>query len=105
MKHLKKISLLLKESSPADIVGVASIERWLPFILESLRTYQVDFPQEELDEMTLQEFHDTWNTIAQVSGIKIVGEKKPSETLTGASSMDASVSPSAGTTGTSTNIH
>lgn len=71
-KHLKQISALLTQDT--QIVpgkGVyAEIEKWMPFIAQSIKIKNPTFDEALLDELTLQEFQDTWNAVVQMSSIR-----------------------------------
>lgn len=72
-KHLRQISEILQSGSLAPAKGVfAEVEKWMPFIAESIKVKTPDFNTQLLDELTLQEFTDTWNNIVAISGIKVV---------------------------------
>lgn len=102
MKALKEISRILTGTSMETLKkGVYdSLERWSPFIVDSIKVKSPDFKVEELEEATLQEFMDAWQKLGEISGIKLVnkGETKPTAGSTGSSSTDVSAPPSAGTT-------
>lgn len=97
VKHLRRITEIMKENQKSPGLFV-SLDRWSPFILESIQVYNPNFTEDDLSEATLNELMTAWDTIVQESGIKFVtGEPKPAES-TGDSSMGASPAPSAGTT-------
>jgi len=77
-KHLRTISKILRDRTQTT-TDFSSVERWMPFVLESLQIKHKEFTQEMLDEMTLQEFNDTWERIVAVSGVQLAskGEVKP----------------------------
>lgn len=98
LKQLKKIASVLESGTLSPTTGgYGEIDKWLPFILDSVKVSSPNVTIEELEEMSLQEFLDTWNTLIAMSGIKMVsqGEKTPMVS-TGASSTPDSASPSAG---------
>lgn len=78
-KHLRQISKILKNKEAQSIQDFSSVERWMPFVLDSLKTLHSEFTQDQLDEMTLQEFNDTWEKIVAISGVQLTGkgETKP----------------------------
>jgi hypothetical protein len=72
-KHLKEISAILKNGITAPTKDVYSeIEKWMPYIADSIKVKTPTFDASLLDEMTLQEFTDTWNAIVALSGIKVI---------------------------------
>lgn len=72
-KHLRQISEILQSTATTPPKGVFSeVEKWMPFIAESIKVKTPDFNQTLLDELTLQEFTDTWNNIVAISGITVV---------------------------------
>src|SRR5208282_917836 len=74
-KHLRQISEILQGSSTTPPKGVFSeVEKWMPFIAESIKVKTPDFNATLLDELTLQEFTDTWNNIVAMSGITVVNK-------------------------------
>lgn len=96
--QLKRITAILTDGKPAG--GFYAIQRWLPFILESIKVRQPTFTETDLDEMTIQEFTTIWNRLVSMSGIQIAstGEQKPAGASDGTKSTDASALPPAGTT-------
>lgn len=95
-KHLRQITKILSEGRSGQ--GFSDIEKWMPFIAESIKIQSPNFNPEELDELTLQEFSDTWETIVKISGVKLVrGEVTPVQrtTSTGETSTEESVPESA----------
>lgn len=78
-KHLRQISKLLKDKSQQNTTDFTSVERWMPFVLDAIKSKNPEFKEETLDEMTLQEFNDTWNLIVGISGVQLTakGEAKP----------------------------
>lgn len=74
-KHLKEITKLLADSSKRVTTNTyADIDRWMPFMLDSLRFKNPDIDENILGEMTLQEFQDGWGEIVRISGIKVVNK-------------------------------
>lgn len=72
-KHLRQISQILQDITSAPPKGVFSeVEKWMPFIAESIKVKTPDFNSALLDELTLQEFTDTWNNVVALSGITVV---------------------------------
>lgn len=71
-KHLKKIQEVLAQGVKGKGV-YAELERWVPFIGDSIRATTPSFQDSLLEELTLQEFTDTWQAIIGMSGIKLVG--------------------------------
>ena len=81
-KHLREISEILSKGTLAPAKGVYSeVEKWMPYIAASIKTKKPDFDATLLDELTLQEFTDTWNSVIGISGIKVVskGEAIPAQ--------------------------
>ena len=80
-KHLRQISEILQNAVSTPPKGVFSeVEKWMPFIAESIKVKTPDFNSTLLDELTLQEFTDTWNNIVAMSGITVV-PKATTETV------------------------
>ena len=98
-KHLRTITEMLTRPQPSALW--ASLERWLPYIKDSIVVKNPQFKESELDEMTIEELNSARLTILQVSGIILVdkqpGEVKPTDS-TGMTSTQESPSPSVGTT-------
>jgi hypothetical protein len=100
-KHLRTISKILRDKSAQTATDFSSVERWMPFVLDSLQIKHKDFTQDKLDEMTLQEFNDTWEKIVAISGVQLAGkgETKPVvKVLSGSESTDESLPAVVGTT-------
>ena len=76
-KHLRAISASLADGSMSvKPRGVYSeIEKLMPYILDSVRVGTPLFDPALLDELTLQEFIDTWNALVAMSGIKVVSKE------------------------------
>jgi hypothetical protein len=70
-KHLRTISSILRDKSAQTATDFSSVERWMPFVFDSLHAKHPDFTQEMLDDMTLQEFNDTWEKIVAISGVSL----------------------------------
>ena len=82
-KHLRQISQILQDSATTPAKGVFSeVEKWMPFIAESIKVKTPDFNSTLLDELTLQEFTDTWNAIVAMSGITVVPKAEQPATET-----------------------
>lgn len=99
-KHLKRISELVAQAIPDDKAGVYGvIEKWMPFILDSIKVNTPDFPESELQEMTLVEFNLAWASLVSISGIEVTtkGESKPMVSNGPSSTVDSAL-PSAGPT-------
>lgn len=83
-KHLREISKMLSDGlANVPTKGVyAEIEKWTPYIGDSIRVKSTSFDDVLLGELTLQEFTDTWNALVGISGIKVVskGEGNPAST-------------------------
>lgn len=97
MKYLKQISTILS-AGVATTGGVySSFERWMPFIVASISENAPEFTNEMMDEMTVQEYTDTWTKLLQISGIQVTnkGEAKPAD-LISKPSTDVSATQSAG---------
>jgi len=94
-KHLRQISAILREQPTGGLFS--AIERWMPFVSDSIKIKTPDFDPALIEEMTLQEFNDVWKKIIEISGIALSpkGEQKPMES-TGEQSTDVSQLPSAG---------
>lgn len=91
MKHLKRITTLLSSTAPSGIY--ADLERWFPFILDSIKEKNASFNEEILQEATMDEINLAWAAIVNISGIVIrtkVGETKPTTTTVPASTGPAS---------------
>lgn len=71
-KHMRQISDILSEQAHLSNSMFDELERWTPFILASIRIEHPAILPELLDEMTLDEFNNTWNAIISISGIKVV---------------------------------
>jgi len=100
-KHLKEISKIISSTQFSPQAGTyQDLERWMPFILASLKVNHPDFTTEDLEEMTLQEFTSIWSKVVEISGITVVskGETPPAEESIGSPSTGGSVPPSAGPT-------
>jgi hypothetical protein len=98
LKHLRRINDTLKEP-PSGSIAVL-LDRYSPYITASIQGNDPDFKKELLEELTFEEFLNTWQLTLRASGIivqKKEGEIQPEATSSGAQSTDASVSPSAGT--------
>lgn len=78
-KHLRIISEKLAAGASMPKGVYSEIEQWMPFIGDSIQVNTPNFDRALLDEMTLQEFTDSWNTLVSISGIKVVtkGEMMP----------------------------
>lgn len=101
LKHLRKISKQIQETGSSPRTPTfADLDKWLPYIGDSIEVGSKDFDRSILDEMTLQEFTEAWTTLLNVSGFKIVakGEAKPMEVLTTKESTDALPSAADGPT-------
>lgn len=102
-KHLREISEQLQNGALNAPKGVYSeIARWMPYITTSIKIKSPDIPNDLVDELTLQEFTDTWEKILQLSGIKVVpkGEQAPATTTGGDGSLPGSASVPTSPTGT-----
>ena len=101
-KHLRMMDEILAElkNNPEKRAKsrYGEIEPWLPFIVDSIKATSEGFTMEDLAEATAQEIFDTWTTITNISGIKVMGEAKPVGASTGGSSTGDSVPPSGGHT-------
>jgi hypothetical protein len=71
-KHLRQISVILKDKSAQTATDFSSVERWMPFVFDSLKLKNADITQDLLDNMTLQEFNDTWEKIVAISGVSVI---------------------------------
>ncbi len=99
IKHLRKISKQIEETSSSPRKpSFADLDKWTPFILDSITVIHQDAKMEVLDEMTLEEFGAAWTALLNISGFKIVskGEAKPTEALTSNGSTDDSPSAAVG---------
>ena len=106
-KHLRQVSTIIKEMKDHKNPGTFDmIDSYMPFILDSLREYDPKVTISDLDEMTLQEFNDTWAVIIAISGVQLVsGEVKPTGKLDGKISTEDLPAPLAGPTEKSGIIH
>lgn len=99
--ELKQIDKILKERTANGFVtaGFSDLDVWGPFMAKAIRREHNDFKEEQLDEMTLQEFLDGWNRLCELSGIKLQpkGESMPT-VQTGPSFTEESQVASAGLT-------
>lgn len=79
-KHLKQITQLLNDTS-TRIAVYADLERWMPFVVASIKMKHPEVPDEITGEMTMQQFTDCWNDVLALSGIVLVpkGGEKPKE--------------------------
>lgn len=106
LKHLRKISKQIEETgiSPRT-ASFNDLDKWLPFIGDSIKANKPDFDFSLLDEMTLQEFSEIWKSLLAVSGFSIVakGEAVPTRVLTTNESTGDSRSATDGPTPTSVN--
>lgn len=96
IKHLRRISdVLIETRNEAGLFK--SIERWIPFIFESIKARNPKFTEEEMAEATLDEVSQAWDNLVKISGIKLIaGEPQPTKESIGSLSTGASVPPSAG---------
>src|SRR3954468_13819504 len=93
-KHLRQLSLLVKEP-PGK--GFEIIDRYMPYLFESLKIKNPSITMEVLDELELQEFSDAWKKVVALSGVQLLqGEGKPMES-NGEESTGGSPVPPAGT--------
>lgn len=106
-KHLRDIDVILKDFKALRTSGripglYDTLQKWMPFIIESIQVHNKEFGQEIIDEMTMDELVTVWNQLLSYSGITLTGETKPAAQI-GDLSTAASVVPSAGPTETLTN--
>lgn len=94
--QLKRVTALLTSGKP--IGGFAAVERWLPFILESIQILNPNYTEADLDKMTMLEFTPVLNKLVEISGIQLSsGGAKPAAELDGQKSTDVSALRPAGT--------
>lgn len=87
-KHLRQLSEVLavakEEKAKGEAPGLyASLERWMPFIIDSIKVNHPEFGQAEVDDMTMDEVLYVWNAITAYSSVTFTsGETKPAEQTT-----------------------
>lgn len=91
VKHLRRISSILSENK--QVLGTFnSIERFVPFMLESIQVRNPNFTEDDLSEASLQELLDAWEVIVKSSGIKFIsGEPRPAEKVNSSEQSTESV--------------
>lgn len=77
LKHIKAITSMVGQPAPTSII--ASLARWTPYLLDSIKVKNPDFKEEDLDEATLPELTAASDALLVVSGlvIKKQGEATP----------------------------
>ena len=72
-KHLREVSEILRSTKTSVPTSVyEDIDRWTPFVLYSIQKKNPDFTKELLEDATLTEFLEAWQTIISISGIRVV---------------------------------
>ena len=72
-KHLRQITEELSRPQPTALWP--TLQRWLPYIKDSVLVKYPEFKEPELEEMTIMEVNQAWATILEVSGIQMVDKK------------------------------
>lgn len=106
LKHLRRISKQIEETGASPRTPTFSdLDKWLPYIGDSISVIHQDFDRNLLDEMTIEEFGTVWQKILAVSGFKVVpkGEAQPTGALTTKESTGASPSAISGSSTISVN--
>jgi len=76
-KYLRQISEVLASGTLAPTKGIyTEIEKFMPYIAASIKEKVPTFDQALLDELTLQEFMDTWTQVVAISGIRVVPKEE-----------------------------
>lgn len=75
VKHLRRMIALLSEKKDSGLFKM--LDRWSPFVFESIKAKNPDFKEDELNEATLEELSAAWDTIVKASGIKFITAEKP----------------------------
>lgn len=98
-KHLKRMGQILKETKEnPEATTYEGVDRWMPFIFDSLKENHPDVKLEDLEEMTLAQFTEAWQIVTAISGVSFIQRGEPKAVVsTGKVSTAASPSQQAGT--------
>jgi len=83
--QLRRIDQLLKQKKdqPDEKKGFAELDMWMPFLKESIQRNHPEFSDKEMDDISIPEFREAWQTLVNISGVSLVpkGEAMPTEKI------------------------